>query len=100
MPTADQQPLRLYTTEADADGATRHGLARMLLGFSRLGVVMVGDLPGHALGTAMKPLHDDIVNGPWPNRQLLLLPLSATTALAHGSNSVTAARSRCGPRRW
>ena len=101
LPTADQQPLRLYTTEADADGATRHGLARMLLGFSRLGVVMVGDLPGHALGAAMQPLHDDIVNGPWPNRQLLLLPLSGPPRCrTKGSNSGAAARSRCGPRPW
>lgn len=83
LPTADNRSLRLYSTEADADTAARHGLARMLLAFSRLGVVMVGDLPGHAIAAALKPLHEDIVNGPWPNRHLLLLPLAATTALVN-----------------
>ena len=85
LPTPDNRPLRLYTTEADADTAARHGLARNLLAFSRLGAVMVGDLPGHAIAAALKPLHDEIVAGPWPNRHLLLLPLaSASTLVTHG----------------
>ncbi|MEO8081840.1 MAG: hypothetical protein ABI641_15000 [Caldimonas sp.] len=85
LPTADNQSLRLYTTEADADTASRHSLAKTLLAFSRLGVLMVGELPGHAIGAALKPLHDDIVGGPWPNRNLLLLPLaSASTLVTHG----------------
>ena len=46
LPTADNQLLRLYTTEADADTASRHAIARTLLAYSRLGVVMVGELPG------------------------------------------------------
>lgn len=79
--------LRLYTTEADADTAARHGLARTLLAFSRLGAVMVGELPAHAIEAALKPLRDDILAGPWPNRNLLLLPLmSASTLAAHGTN--------------
>ena len=85
LATTDNRPLRLYTTEADADTTARNGLARMLLAFSRLGAVMVGDLPGHAIAAALKPLHDDIVAGPWPNRNLLLLPLaSASTLVTHG----------------
>ncbi len=85
LPTADGAPLRIYTTEADADTASRHGLARMLLAFSRLGAVMVGDLPAHALTAALKPLHDDMIAGPWHNRNLLLLPLaSASTLVALG----------------
>ena len=85
LATTDNRLLRLYTTEADADTTARHGLARMLLAFSRLGAVMVGDLPGHAIAAALKPLHDDIVAGPWPNRNLLLLPLaSASTLVTHG----------------
>ena len=85
LPTADFRPLRLYTTEADADTAQRHALAKVLLSFSRLGAIMVGDLPGHAIASALKPLHDDIVAGPWPNRNLLLLPLaSASTLVTHG----------------
>src|SRR3954447_6913485 len=85
LPTADNQLLRLYTTEADADTPARHAIARVLLAYSRLGVVMVGELPGHAIASALKPLHDDIIAGPWPNRNLLLLPLaSASTLVTHG----------------
>ena len=85
LPTTDNQVLRLYTTEADADTASRHAIARVLLAYSRLGVVMVGELPNHAIGSALKPLHDDIVTGPWPNRNVLLLPLaSASTLVSHG----------------
>lgn len=77
--------LRVYCTEADADTVSRHDLARVLLAYSRLGVVLVGDLPGHALAGAFKALREDIVTGPWPNRDLLLLPLAATGALASHS---------------
>jgi hypothetical protein len=85
LPTADNQVLRLYTTETDADTAARHALSRVLLAYSRLGVIMVGELPGHAIASALKPLHDDILAGPWPNRNLLLLPLaSASTLVTHG----------------
>ncbi|MEP6740483.1 MAG: hypothetical protein ABJA61_08900 [Caldimonas sp.] len=85
LPTTDNQSLRLYTTEADADTTSRHALAKTLLAYSRLGVVMVGELPGHAIAAALKPLHDDILAGPWQNRNLLLLPLaSASTLVTHG----------------
>ena len=53
----------------------------MLLSYSRLGAIMVGDLPGHAIASELKPLHDDIVAGPWPNRNLLLLPLASASTL-------------------
>ena len=81
LPTAGGVPLRIYATEIDADAAARQGIARVLLAYSRLGVVMVGDLPAHALGAALKPLHDDMVAGPWHNRHLLLLPLTSASAL-------------------
>ncbi len=81
LPTADGSSLRMYSTEADADTSARHGLAHMLLAYSRLGVFMVGDLPGHAIASALKPFHDFMVAGPWPNRQVLLLPLAAGSTL-------------------
>jgi hypothetical protein len=43
---------------------------------------MVGDLPPHALATALLPLRDAITDGPWINRELLLLPLAGASALA------------------
>ena len=85
LPTADGSLLRVYSTEVDADTVARHGIARMLLGFSRLGVVMVGDLPAHAIASAIKPLQEAMLSGPWPNRQMLLLPLaSASTLVSQG----------------
>lgn len=79
---AGQPPLRLYTTEIDADTQQRRRLSRLLLAHSRLAVVIVGDLPPHALATALLPLHDAIKEGPWHNRELLMLPLAGASALA------------------
>jgi len=81
LPTTDGSSLRMYTTETDADSLARQGLARMLLAFSRLGVMMIGELPAHALEAAFKPLHDDMISRPWHNRNLLLLPLSSSSTL-------------------
>jgi hypothetical protein len=86
-PTAEGAVLRLYTTEIDADTASRQALALTLLAHSRLGVVIVGDLPVHALTTALEPLQQAMLRGSWPNRHLLMLPLSSASALAaQGSN--------------
>ena len=82
LPTADGSTLRMYSTEADADTLSRHGLARTLLAFARLGVVMVGDLPGHALEAAFKALRDDIQQAGWHNHHLLLLPLAGAAAVS------------------
>ena len=81
LPSTDGSTLRMYSTEAEADTAARHGLARMLLAFSRLSVIMVGDLPGHAIASSLKPFHDFMITGPWPNREMLLLPLASGNAL-------------------
>ena len=81
-PTAQGTALRLYTTEVDADGASRAALATTLLAHSRLGVVLVGDLPVHALTTALQPLQQALTHGPWSNRHLLMLPLSSASAVA------------------
>jgi hypothetical protein len=81
LPSADGSLLRIYSTEADAETTSRHAVARMLLAFSTLGVLMVGELPGHSMAGTFKPLHEDMITGPWPNRHLLLLPLSAANAL-------------------
>lgn len=81
-PTAQGTALRLYTTEADADTASRAALAMTLLAHSQLGVMLVGDLPVHALTTALQPLQQALARGPWPNRHLLMLPLSSASAVA------------------
>lgn len=79
---ADARILRIYSTEIDADAAVRQDLARLLMAYSRLGVVMVGDLPSHVLGHGLKPIGDAIEAGPWHNRHLLMLPLASAVTLA------------------
>lgn len=83
LPTSDGSKLLMYSTEVDADTVSRQGLARILLANSRLGVIMVGELPGHSLEAAFKPLRDDIIAGPWMNRHLLLLPLAGASTVAN-----------------
>lgn len=82
IPTSDGSKLMMFSTEADADTSSRQGLARTLLANSRLGVVMVGELPSHALEAAFKPLRDEILAGSWTNRHLLVLPLSGGSTVA------------------
>jgi len=81
LPGSNGQMLRVYSTRVDADTQQRTALARVLLAYSRLGVVMVGDLPPHALDSALQPLREGIQRGPWPGRQLLFVPLSPAGAL-------------------
>jgi hypothetical protein len=82
VPLSDNSVVRVYSTDVNADGASRSQIARALLAFSRLGVLMIGELPPHALAAQFGPLHDALLQGPWPNRDLLLVPLGSGAALA------------------
>lgn len=82
VPLADGSLVRVYSTDINADGASRAQMARVLLAFSRLGVLMVGELPPASLSAQLAPLRDALVNGPWPNRNLLMVPLGSSIALA------------------
>lgn len=79
---ADGSPVRVYSTDVQADGPARAHLARVLLAHSRLGVLMVGDLPAHVLTAQVAPLHEAMQQGNWPNRDLLLVPLGNSIGLA------------------
>ncbi len=81
LPLQPGRNLRVYTTQIDADTQTRHQLAQVLLAHSRLAVVMVGELPPHALGSSLQPLREAIATGAWPNRQLLMVPLASAATL-------------------
>ena len=74
--------IRLYSTEVDADTTSRHAIALALLAHSRLGVVIVGDLPSHALASALEPVHMAMRHQPWTNRDLLMLPLTSPAVLS------------------
>ena len=82
MPLADGKLLRVYATDVNADGPTRAQVARVLLAFSTLGVLLVGELPHNALSGQLAPLHEAMQRGTWPNRELLMLPLGSSIALA------------------
>jgi len=82
-----KQSLRIYTTEVEADTVARQELARVLLSYSRLGVVMVGDMPPHLMNSSFQPLHEAMIKNDWQNRHMLLLPLAASSALSgHGTD--------------
>lgn len=82
VPLADGQHVRIYTTDLNADTQTRHSIALVLLARSKLAALLVGELPPHALTTALQPLREALAKGPWPNRDMLLLPLGSATTLA------------------
>jgi hypothetical protein len=88
FPTAGHASLRLYTTETDADTHSRHELARVLLCYSRLGVIMVGDLPPHLMASTFEPLREAMVNRDWRNRHMLLLPLAHSTTLGNAGTEL------------
>lgn len=79
---SDGSRVRVYSTDIETDSHTRQQLAPLLLACSRLGVLLVGELPPHAMTSALAPLHEALARGPWPNRELLLVPVGASTALA------------------
>ena len=82
LPGRGSQHLRVYSTDIDSDSVSRKALAGVLLGHARLGVLMVGEMPPHLLAGALQPVRDTIVKGPWPNRDLLVVPSGSPGALA------------------
>jgi hypothetical protein len=89
---ASGERIRVYSTDANADGHSRVQLTRVLLANSQLGVLLVGELPAHALATSLMPLADALHHGPWPNRELLFIPLGSGSALAQQASRLQAAR--------
>jgi len=80
-PAANGASVRVYGTSIDADTTARQALANVLLGNARLGVLLVGNLPAHALASALDPLRDAVRRGNWSCRRLLLMPLAPVAAL-------------------
>ena len=82
VPLADGALVRVYSTDVNADGTARAQIARVLLAHSKLGVLMLGELPPHAIAAQLAPLHEALTRGPWPNRDLLMVPLGSSIAMA------------------
>jgi len=90
VPLGDGSRVRVYSTDISADGQARQQMAQVLLGHSLLGVLMVGELPPHAMTSALTPVREAVAHGPWPNRELLMLPLGSGTALAAQAAQISA----------
>jgi hypothetical protein len=73
--TGQGTPIRLYSTDADADTQSRLSISRVLLGHSTLGAILLGDLPAHALTEVLEPLRNAMSHQPWQCQQMLFMPL-------------------------
>ncbi|RVT50368.1 hypothetical protein [Rubrivivax albus] len=92
LPGRGNQHLRVYSTDIDTDSQSRKQLASVLLGHARLGVLLVGEMPGHLLTGALQPVREAVVRGPWPNRDLLMVPLGSPGALAAQAAAINGPR--------
>lgn len=93
VPLSAGGAVRVYSTEASGDAATRQALARTLLAHSRLGVLITGEVPPHAVSAALQPLREAVARGPWTNRELLIVPLGSSAALATQASALSAGTS-------
>lgn len=82
LPGTTAEPLRLYTTDVEADESERAALRQVLLAHARLGVVMVGGTALRDPEAALRDLTQAMARPPWPNRHLLLLPMGPALKLA------------------
>lgn len=90
-PVGPQELLRIYSTDIDdtTDPAARHAVARTLLAYSQLGVMMVGAVPAENIHNTLRPWHEELIRSPWLNRNLLLVPLTNNPTLTtNGQNMV------------
>jgi hypothetical protein len=81
-PAANGQWVRLYSTDADTDTHARQAITRVLLSRAALAVVMMGDLPAHAVPEQLQPLRELLFNPAWQCPHLQLMPLAPGTAVA------------------
>jgi hypothetical protein len=79
---ADGAVVRLYSTDISAEPAQQRSVARALLGFASLSVLIVADATQALLTNGLRPLRESIARGPWPNRDMLVIPLGDSAALA------------------
>jgi hypothetical protein len=79
---ADGTPVRVYATDLGNEGPLRMPVAKVLLAYSQLGVLLMGGLTPGALANHLQPLNAAVLAGPWPNRELLMVPLGSGVPLA------------------
>lgn len=81
-PASRGRSVRLYSTDVEADTVTRTALARVLAAQATLAVVLVGDVPPHALSDALQPLRDAMFRPDWRCTHLQFMPLAASSNAA------------------
>lgn len=81
LKAGDGSLLRIFGNDINADTRTRQHIGLVLLAHSRLGVLMVTELPRHSIPPALAPLREAITRGPWSNGDLLVVPLAAMPTL-------------------
>ncbi|MEX8504587.1 hypothetical protein [Leptothrix ochracea] len=90
----DMRGLRLYSTAIDADTLTRVHLTRTLFRHAAFCVVVVGNLPTHAISEELRTLRDHLAQGSnpsnWRCRDMLVMPLVVNPALQDIVNELTA----------
>jgi hypothetical protein len=82
VPLAGGAVVRLYATDISADGPTRQHVARVIMGYSQLGVLLVGDLAPNVLTNQLAHLREGMQRGAWPNRDQLMIPVGSNASLA------------------
>jgi len=84
LPAADGSPqVRIYSTQVEvSDESQRTELAKVLLGHSRLGVILVGPGASSQNTARLQPLSDAMYEASWRNRQLMWLPIGPHAAVA------------------
>ncbi len=82
LPLASRKRLRVYSTDVNADTVTRQQIAMLLLARSKLAVLMVTELPQHAVQNLLDPVRSAMHELEWPNREVLVLPLGSAVSLA------------------
>lgn len=80
--TGGGEPLRIYTTDVEAEESERAALRQVLMAHARLGVVMVGGSALRDPQAALQDLARAMSRPPWPNRHLLMLPMGPALKLA------------------
>lgn len=85
LPLPDRTLRRIFATPQGLAPHDRDTLARVVLACSRLAVLTTGPMPRADLARSLAPWHQAMVRGPWPNHQLVLVPLGqpGDDALTH-----------------
>ncbi len=90
VPQGDGSLVRVIASDSDSGPDLQEPVALVLLARSRLAVLMMGELPPQAVMPALHPLREALQNGPWPNRELLIVPLGGAAALAAAAGQLAA----------